>query len=257
MTGSFSSSLVRAGCVAALGAFAFGASAIAGGTREPIMVELFTSQGCSSCPPADAFMGELQARSDVIALSFNIDYWDYIGWRDTLASHENTLRQQAYSRVLRSHQVYTPEMVIDGDDDVPGNQRDKALAIIEHCKKEDVERRIPVALRLSGDEVDVAIGPGPKTEATVWMAHTLSARQVNIGSGENRGRVVTYHNVVRSFAAVGKFSGEPLTLRLPVKGQPGENSDGIVVWVQTGEMGKIYGAAQIKMPPKSVAPIPH
>ena len=214
------------------------------------MVELFTSQGCSSCPPADALMGELQAHPDVVAVSFNIDYWDYIGWRDTLASHENTLRQQAYAKVLSSHQVYTPEMVIDGYENVPGNQRDKAIEIIERRKTEDVDQRIPVTLKLAGDEVDVDLGAGPKREATVWMAHTLSTRTVNIAQGENRGLVVTYHNVVRSFAAVGKFSGEPLTLRLPIKGQPGENSDGIVVWVQTGEMGKILGAAQIKLPRK-------
>lgn len=241
---------LRVGYVAVLGAFLFGSSALAGGTRAPIMVELFTSQGCSSCPAADQFLGELQSRQDVVAVSFNIDYWDYIGWRDTLASHENTLRQQAYARVLSSHQVYTPELVVDGRDNVPGNQREKALKLIESSKAEDVDQRIPVALRLEGDEVDVSIGAGPKREATIWMAHTLSSKQVNIGLGENRGRVVTYHNVVRSFAAVGKFSGEPLSLRLPTKGQPGENSDGIVVWVQTGEMGKIYGVAQIKLPKK-------
>lgn len=195
-------------------------------------------------------MGELQTRSDVVAVSFNIDYWDYIGWRDTLASHENTLRQQAYAKVLSSHQVYTPEMVIDGDENVAGNQREQALAIIDRCKNEDVDQRIPVTLKLVGDEVDVGLGPGPRREATVWMAHTLSSRAVNIGRGENRGRVVTYHNIVRSFGAVGKFSGEPVSLKLPVKGQPGEISDGIVVWVQTGEMGRILGAAQIKLPPK-------
>jgi hypothetical protein len=230
-----------------LGAFLFDSSALAGGTREPIMVELFTSQGCSSCPQADAFLGELQSRQDVVAVSFNIDYWDYIGWRDTLASHENTLRQQAYARVLSSHQVYTPEMVIDGDEDVPGNQRENALQIIEKCKREDLDERVPVTLRLAGDDVDVTLGAGPRREATVWMAHTLGTRAVNIGRGENRGRVVTYHNVVRSFAAVGKWSGDALSLRLPIKGQPGENSDGIVVWVQTGEMGQILGAAQIKL----------
>jgi len=250
MIGSFSSWNFRAGCLAALGVFVLSGCAFAGGTRQPIMVELFTSQGCSSCPEADAFVGELQARHDVVAVSFNIDYWDYIGWRDTLASHQNTLRQQAYAKVLSSHQVYTPEMVIDGDENVAGNQREQALAIIEHCKTEDVDDRIPVTLTLSGDEIDVAVGAGPKREATVWMAHTLSSRSVDIGRGENRGRVVTYHNVVRSFAAVGKFSGDAVSLRLPIKGQPGENSDGIVVWVQTGEMGKILGAAQIKVPTK-------
>jgi hypothetical protein len=247
MTGSISSWIRRAGGAFVLGAFLFGGNAMAGGTREPILIELFTSQGCSSCPAADAFLGELQGRRDVVAISFNIDYWDYIGWRDTLASRENTLRQQAYARALSSHQVYTPEMVIDGRDNVPGNQRDKALKMIESFKAADVDQRIPVALRAAGGEVEIAIGAGPKREATVWMAHTLSAKQVNIASGENRGRVVTYHNVVRSFAAVGKYAGEPISLRLPAQGQPGENTDGVVVWVQTGEMGKIYGVAQLKL----------
>ena len=240
----------RAGCVATLGALLFAPAGQAGETREPIMVELFTSQGCSSCPQADALLGELQARHDVVAVSFNIDYWDYIGWRDTLASHENTLRQQAYARVLSSHQVYTPEMVIDGDENVAGNQRDSALQLIEKCKHEDIAERVPVTLRLAGDDVDIAIGGGQHRDATVWMAHTVASRSVEIGRGENRGRTVTYHNVVRSFAAVGKWSGDALSLRLPAKGQPGENSDGVVVWVQAGEMGQILGVAQIKLPPK-------
>ena len=248
MTGIFTSWISLAGPAAALGALLFTGSAHAAEDRVPIVVELFTSQGCSSCPQADAFVGELQSRHDVIAMSFNIDYWDYIGWRDTLASHENTLRQQAYSKVLAAHQVYTPQMVIDGDEDVAGNQRDKALQIIEKCKHEDLEARVPVVLKLAGDEIDVVIGGGAHREATVWMAHTLSERSVDIGRGENRGRVLTYHNVVRSFAAVGKWSGDALVLRLPAKGQPGENSDGIVVWVQAGEMGQILGAAQIKVP---------
>lgn len=242
--------MARAGCVATLGVLLFASSASAGGTREPIMIELFTSQGCSSCPAADAFLGELQARRDVIAISFNIDYWDYVGWRDTLASHENTLRQQAYARLLKPHQVYTPEMVIDGDENVPGNQREQALKIVEDCKREGLDQRVEVTLKLAGNEVDVALGAGPRRDATVWMAHTASARTIAIGSGENRGRTVTYHNVVRSFAAVGKWSGDALTLRLPAKGQPTENSDGIVVWVQSGDMGKILGAAQIKVPAK-------
>jgi hypothetical protein len=250
MTGSIPSWTWSAGRIAALGAFVFAAPAFAGETREPIVVELFTSQGCSSCPQADAFVGELQSRHDVIALSFSIDYWDYIGWRDTLASHENTLRQQAYSKVLASRQIYTPQMVIDGDEDVPGNQRDNALQIIEKCKHEDIAERVPVGLKLVGDEIDVTLGAGPHRGATVWLAHTLDSRTVNIGSGENRGRTITYHNVVRSFAAVGKWSGDALSLRLPVKGQPGENSDGIVVWIQSGEMGQILGAAQLKLSAK-------
>jgi hypothetical protein len=250
MNGFLSPWTSRASCAAVLGAWLIAGAASAGETREPILIELFTSQGCSSCPPADAFMGELQTRKDVIAISFNIDYWDYIGWRDTLASRENTLRQQAYAKVLKPHQVYTPEMVIDGDENVPGNQREQALKIMEECKREAVNERVPVTLKLAGNEVDVAIGGGPRREATIWMAHTASSRTVAINRGENRGRTVTYHNVVRSFAAVGKWSGDALTLRLPTKGQTSDNSDGVVVWVQAGEMGRVLGAAQIKIPTK-------
>jgi len=213
-----------------------------------VLVELFTSQGCSSCPPADQILGELQKRDDVVALSFSIDYWDYIGWHDTLASHDNTLRQQAYEKVLPSHRVYTPQMVVDGVQDVVGNQRRDVLEVINRRIRETRGRRIPILIRQAGDEVQVRIAGGPSSAtATVWFAHTLSSRTVNIAKGENSGRTITYHNIVRGFAAVSKWSGKPLTLALPARGKQGEITDGVAVWVQTDGQGPVLGAAQARI----------
>jgi hypothetical protein len=243
----------RAGCFSAFGALLLLSNAEAGAVKDPVLVELFTSQGCSSCPPADQILGELQKREDVVALSFSIDYWDYVGWRDTLATRENTLRQQAYEKVLASHRVYTPQMVVDGAQDVVGNQRKDVIAAVERRLNETRGKRVPIVITQKGDEVQVRIGAlpgGGRQPATVWLAHTLSSRTVNIAKGENSGKVITYHNVVRGFAAVGKWSGEPVTLELPAGGDKSEITDGVAVWVQIGNMGPILGAAQIRVTTK-------
>lgn len=239
----------RAGCLAAFGALLLWPALAGNVQKQPILVELFTSQGCSSCPPADQILGELQKRDDVVALSFSIDYWDYIGWRDTLASHENTLRQQAYEKTLPSHRVYTPQMVVDGVQDVVGNQRRDVLDVIAQRVKETRGKRVPVSIMQKGDEVQVQIGagPAPSPSATVWLAHTLSSRTVNIAKGENSGRVITYHNVVRGFSAVGMWSGQAITLELPAQGRQGEITDGVAVWVQASKQGPVLGAAQTRI----------
>lgn len=234
----------------ALGAVVFCLGpADAGEQAQPVLVELFTSQGCSSCPPADQILGDMQKRSDVVALSFSIDIWDYTGWRDTLATRENTLRQQAYEKVLPSHRVYTPQMVIDGTRDVVGNQRQEVLGAVDKRLGATRGKRLALALAQAGDTVQVRIGASPvlKTSATVWLARTLSSRTVNIAKGENSGRVITYHNVVRRFAAVGKWSGDAVTLELPAQGEQGEITDGVAVWVQTGSHGPVLGAAQLRL----------
>lgn len=234
--------------IAAFGTLASLNMAQAGQATQPVFVELFTSQGCTSCPPADQILGEIQKRDDVVSLSFSIDYWDYIGWRDTLARRENTLRQQAYEKTLPSHRVYTPQMVIDGVRDVVGNQRKDVLDAVERRVSETQGKKLPITLAQSGDEIQVRIGtlPGVHKTATVWIAHTLSSRAVKIGAGENSGRTITYHNVVRGFAAVGKWSGEAVTLDLPAQGVQGETTDGVAVWVQAGT-GPVLGAAQLRV----------
>lgn len=240
---------LRAGCLAALGALLFWQGAAAGEAQtQPVLVELYTSQGCTSCPAADQILGEIKKRADVVALSFSIDYWDYIGWRDTLAKRENTLRQQEYEKVLPSRRMYTPQIVIDGAQDMPGNQRQQVLQAIQSRVAAQTGKRVPVAISQLGDTVEVRIGAltGAKP-ATVWLAHTLSSRTVNIGSGENAGRMITYHNIVRDFSAVGRWSGEAMKLELPARGAPGDTTDGVTVWLQTGNLGPVLGVAQLKV----------
>lgn len=249
MTGQVFPFLRRAGCLAALGALFFWPAFAGEPAKQPVLVELFTSQGCSSCPPADQILGELRTRGDVVALSLNIDYWDYVGWRDTLASRENTLRQQAYEKTLPSHRVYTPQMVVDGVMDVVGNQRRDVTEAIDSRVRDTRGKRVAVGIAQTGDTVQVRIAAGaaPAQAATVWLAHTLSSRTVNIAKGENSGRVITYHNVVRGFSAVGKWSGQPVTLELPARGTQGEITDGVAVWVQIGGNGPVLGAAQARI----------
>jgi hypothetical protein len=239
----------RAGCLAAFGALLMWPAAFAGEAKQPVFVELYTSQGCSSCPQADVILGELQKRNDVVALSFSIDYWDYTGWKDTLATHENTLRQQAYEKTLPSHRVYTPQMVIDGVRDVVGNQRREVVDAINKRVEATQGKRLPISITQKGDEIQVKIGAAPSSghSGTVWLAHTLSSRTVNIAKGENSGRVITYHNIVRGFSAVGKWSGQPMTLELPTQGVQGEITDGVAVWVQQGGSGPVFGAAQTRV----------
>jgi hypothetical protein len=147
MTTSASLRNLGAGCLTALGALLFWHAASAGeAQKQPVLVELFTSQGCSSCPAADVILGEIKQRKDVVALSFNVDYWDYIGWRDTLAKHENTVRQQAYEKVLPSHRMYTPQIVVDGVQDMPGNQRQDVVEAIQRRVSGQQGKRVSVAL---------------------------------------------------------------------------------------------------------------
>jgi hypothetical protein len=249
MTNSAFPIIRRAGCLAAFGALVLWPASAGESAKPPVFVELFTSQGCSSCPQADVILGELQKRNDVVALSFSIDYWDYVGWKDTLATHENTLRQQAYEKTLPSHRVYTPQMVIDGVRDVVGNQRNDVIDAINKRAAATQGKRLPISITQQGDEIHVRIGAAPSTgrASTVWLAHTLSSRTVNIAKGENSGRVITYHNIVRGFSAVGKWSGQPVTLELPAQSEQGEITDGVAVWVQDGGNGPVLGAAQTRV----------
>ncbi len=215
----------------------------------PVFAELYTSQGCSSCPVADQIWGELQKRPDVVAVSFNIDYWDYTGWRDTLASHDNTVRQKGYEPAMPSRQMYTPQVIIDGVRDVVGNQRGDVTAALSARLAETRGKRATITLEQTGNDVQVHIGAGTAhPESTVWIAHTLSSRSVNITRGENSGRVMTYWNVVRDFSEAGKWSGAATTLKVPAHGRdPNELTDGIAVWIQSGGNGPVQGAAQVRL----------
>lgn len=214
------------------------------------VVELFTSQGCSSCPPADAFLGKLARRDDIIALSFPIDYWDYLGWKDTFGRHEHTERQYAYSRARGDRRVYTPQIVVNGDAHYVGsNEASVNRAISEQ------ELSVPVTIKRVVDTLEITIGKQnwkPPRHTTVRLVTYLSKKTVAIGRGENTGREITYHNIVRSVQAIGMWKGRDMTITLPVgEVMDGDEYDGCAVIVQVDRPngpGEIIGAAKWERP---------
>ena len=203
----------------------------------PVVVELFTSQGCSSCPPADALLDELTEQPDVIALSFHVDYWDYIGWQDPFADPAYTQRQRNYRPHLGNRFIYTPQMVIDGHIDVVGSRREQVSRAIEEARADE---KLPVSL--SRDSVSLPAGTAPKGGATVWIAFLDERHETQVGAGENGGRKLVNSHVVRKLSAIGTWKGEALSIPLA-----GNESDagryGCAVLVQENGSGRILGAA--------------
>ena len=224
------------------------APAQAGTAKRPVVVELYTSQGCSSCLPADALLAQLATtRHDVLAISLPITYWDMLGWKDTLASEGNTRRQKAYAEAMNRGGVYTPQMIVDGIDDLVGS-REAAIEAAIAAREADTDF-VPVALSATPKEIRIVVGAGHSAQdATIWLFHILGKSTVSIGAGENEGQKVTYHNVVRDARAVGLWKGQQVTLDLPRAEMASPPHDAIAVVVQQGGYGRIVGAAMIGHP---------
>src|SRR6266699_1195938 len=213
------------------------------------VVELFTSQGCSSCPPADKVLGELAKDPSVIALSLPIDYWDYLGWKDTLADARFSARQKAYSRMRGDRDVYTPQAVVNGSAHVIGSDRAKIEGAIGDTKKAIGVMSVPVTMTLTGRQINVSVAAAKGSNAghgEVWICSVSKAVQISIGRGENRGREITYHNVVRSLLKVGDWNGSSGSWTVPLENISREGVDAAVVYVQDGNRdrpGPMLGAA--------------
>jgi hypothetical protein len=212
--------------------------------RRQIVIELFTSQGCSSCPPADALLGKLAERKDVLAMSLPITYWDMLGWKDTLATEANTRRQKAYAATMGRGGIYTPQMIVDGVTDVIGSRESQVENAIA-ARTADM-RNVPITLTITPDTLHIAISVGAERsggEATVWLFHILGHANVHITAGENEGRDLSYHNIVRDVRAIGIWKGQPLSLELPRADSLTAPSDVVAVVLQEGGYGRIIGAA--------------
>ena len=208
----------------------------------PIVVELFTSQGCSSCPPADVVLGELKGRPDILPLSFHVTYWDRLGWPDTFGLEESTDRQRAYVDLLGKDALYTPQMVIGGQVDVVGSQRGRVREAIDLL----ATRREP-GLPIAVEESVLRLGAGPADDAMIWLFGVDHEHKVWIHRGENRGRVIRYHNVVREVTSLGRWSGEAVELALPLKRLAAEGRDSAAVVVQRPHTGDILAASRIEL----------
>jgi hypothetical protein len=217
------------------------------------VVELFTSQGCSSCPAADKLLGELARDPSVVAMSLPIDYWDYLGWKDTLANPAHSARQRAYAKVRGDREVYTPQVVVNGMIHVLGS--DKAAierAIATSDKKTATEHAtamsLPVALAVSGGKLQISISPVENVDAggEVWLCALSGSVPVVVGRGENRGRTIVYHNVARRWIKLGDFTGHAVSWTVPLSDFKLPDVNSAAVIVQTGtatKPGMMLGAA--------------
>ncbi len=236
---------LRSLAVAACGIFLLGDTALA----DPrAVVELFTSQGCSSCPPADKLIGELANDPSVIALSLPIDYWDYLGWKDTLADKRFTARQKAYSHIRGDREVYTPQVVINGKVHAVGSDRDSIERAIEQTSHEIGVMSVPVSVTVTRGQLNVSVAAAPTAPARgeIWLWSVAHAIPIAIGRGENHGREVTYHNVVRNWLKVGDWSGKAASWSIPIENVMRDGVDGAIVYVQDGDRerpGAMLGAA--------------
>ncbi|MCB1509405.1 MAG: DUF1223 domain-containing protein [Hyphomicrobiaceae bacterium] len=184
---------------------------------RPTVLELFTSQGCSSCPAADRLFKSYIGRRDVIALSFNVDYWDYLGWKDTLAKSSFSERQRFYARQRGDGAVYTPQMVVNGVDHAIGSRQAEIDAAIRRSWKKLKTAKLRLDTTTTEDRFVIAIkheGEPLKRPATVWLASVEPKVTVRIQRGENRGSTATYYNVVREIAAVGMWPGHATTIEV-------------------------------------------
>jgi hypothetical protein len=218
--------------------------AVGGQVERPVVVELFTSQGCSSCPPADALLGELAERPDVLALSLHVDYWDYIGWTDPFASPEMTARQRAYARARGERMVYTPQMIIDGTVDVVGSREGAVLAAITSAARN--QRGVAVDIDLETARVSVPEGAAPEGGADVWIVFFDDKHSSEIEAGENSGRKLTYHHVVREWRRLGTWTGTPFEAALGQDAVGPNAFDGCAIIVQARGAGPILGAAVMR-----------
>ena len=203
----------------------------------PVVLELFTSQGCSSCPPADVAVGRAADRPDVIALSFNVTYWDHLGWKDTFARPEFTARQQAYARALGHPGPFTPEVVAGGRVDSVGNSAGRIASLIAQGRSQALTR-----VSIDGARVTVSAGIAPRRGADVWLVrYDPRVIQVPVKAGENTGKTLPQRNVVRVLQRLGGWTGSMALYDLPAA-QPGLAS---VILVQARDGGPILASARL------------
>ncbi|HEV7463553.1 MAG TPA: DUF1223 domain-containing protein [Methyloceanibacter sp.] len=256
---------IGAGAIAALG---FIAAALPGLAEPPVaqplvtaspkpvvqgndVIELFTSQGCSSCPPADKLLAELAERPGVIALSYSVDYWNYLGWHDTLSIPANSQRQREYAQARGDGRVYTPQVVVDGLTHVNGADEKSIDEAVVAAAVRLADIKVPITMRAEGDSLVIGLGAALENShtraATVWLAIAREQETVSVTRGENRGLTLSYRHPVRELSPVGMWKGEAMTIRLPLKDLKTMGGDCLVALLQVENAGPILGAAEYEV----------
>jgi hypothetical protein len=247
--GRLSASVAWTGILTALVAFALPATGVvAHAGQAKASVELFTSQGCSSCPPADKLLGELARDPSLVTMTLSIDYWDYLGWKDTLALPGHGKRQHAYARTRGDREVYTPQVVINGIAHVAGGDRASIERTIEQTRRESSAMQLRLKLLVEGDKITVEVPAAAEgqAQAEVWLCPIVNKVSVAIERGENRGHTVAYSNVVRRWIKLGEWTGKAETYTVSIKDFQNGEIDSVAVIVQSGNNtapGLMLGAA--------------
>jgi hypothetical protein len=211
------------------------------------VLELFTSQGCSSCPAADKLVGQFASDPSLLVMSLAIDYWDYLGWKDTLALAGHSRRQKAYAKSRHDREVYTPQIVVNGIAHVLGSDKEAIERAIEKTRKTAGVLSVPVTLAMANGKLNVKVPAGNDEHAEVWLCPMTKAISVAIGRGENHGRTITYHNVVRRWVKLGDWTGgKSGSWNVPLSDFATKDIDKVAVLVQRGAAtspGLVLGAA--------------
>jgi len=238
--------------------FASAAAMAPASAGEPrAVIELFTSQGCSSCPPADKLIGELSHDPSLVTMSLAVDYWDYLGWKDTLALHGHVNRQRAYAADRGDRMVATPQAVINGVVAVVGSDKAAIENAIAQTRRTTSPLALPVTMSVADGTVTVAVSAAKDEHHSgeVWLCPITNATPVAIGRGENHGHTLTYYNVVRRWVKLGDWNGEAATFRIPLTDLPNDDYalkdvDHLAVIVQSGvaaKPGLMLGAATVSL----------
>ena len=213
-------------------------SAMISVSARPLVVELYTSQGCSSCPPADAYVGKLSTRSDVIALAFHVTYWDDLGWRDRFGFPQAVERQNIYARNLHRTSVYTPQIVIEGRNDGIGSSSGSVEQALRQAREE-----VSIALAVSDHDLSVEVGSAAHASPSdVILVTYLRHASTKIGRGENSGRTLEEFNIVRDFRTLGQWNGSVQQFHIPLASIPKDATD-VAVLLQAQGQAQILGAA--------------
>jgi len=205
-------------------------------SERPVLIELFTSQGCNSCPPADALLGELAKQPGVLALAFHVDYWNGLGWSDPFSSKLATERQHDYAQRLGKRSIYTPQLVVDGSDDAVGSDRADVTQLIAAARRRTAAGP---TIEIRGNNT-IHLGDGPATAATVWLAGYDPSHVTPVGRGENGGRTLTEYQVVRQLTRLGRWTGAAADYALPAV-----EAEGAILFVQPDAAGPMLAATDV------------
>lgn len=206
------------------------------------VVELFTSQGCSSCPPADAFADELARDPRFTVLTYHVDYWDYLGWKDTLGSAPFSQRQYDYAKARGDMDVYTPQIIVNGGRHFTGTDK----AAVKSALAQTANDGPAMTITTTQDMFNLQLGAGDvaNVDAMVWLLPLVDAIDVEISKGENAGKSITYYNVVRDVVPAGRWTGSASTISLPLEPLMPKNCTGCVALLQSGKAGPVLASTR-------------